>query len=157
MKFGLDRLLEEPGLQRPLQGQRIALLAHPASVTRNLTHALDALAGLDGIELTAAFGPDFSYETLDQHWGRHYHARLAEGPVPVKAGARELLRFLAASGIPRALVTSTRRVTAVDKLQRTQLLAFFGFLVCGGETDLGKPHPDPYLAAADGLGIAPEH
>lgn len=35
----------------------MALLAHPASVTRKLIHAMDALAGMDDLELTAAFGP----------------------------------------------------------------------------------------------------
>jgi uncharacterized protein YbbC (DUF1343 family) len=54
--FGIDRLLAEPELRKPLEGQRVALLAHPASVARDLTHSLDALAGT-GINLTAAFGP----------------------------------------------------------------------------------------------------
>jgi len=44
MKCGIDRLLTEPGLRRPLAGRRIALLAHPASVTRDLAHSMDALA-----------------------------------------------------------------------------------------------------------------
>ncbi len=57
LKFGLDRLLESVELRKPLAGKRIALLAHPASVTANLTHALDALAALPDIRLTAAFGP----------------------------------------------------------------------------------------------------
>src|SRR6185312_1347197 len=57
MKFGIDRLLEEPQLRKPLAGRRVALLAHPASVTRNLTHSLDALASCDDIRLAAAFGP----------------------------------------------------------------------------------------------------
>jgi uncharacterized protein YbbC (DUF1343 family) len=57
MKFGIDRLLENPKLRKPLAGKRVALLAHPASVTRDLTHALDALATLKDIKLTAAFGP----------------------------------------------------------------------------------------------------
>ncbi|HNR82619.1 DUF1343 domain-containing protein [Ottowia sp.] len=57
MKFGLERFLEEPLLRAPLAGRRVALLAHPASVTRNLTHALDALAALPDVRLTAAFGP----------------------------------------------------------------------------------------------------
>jgi len=57
MKFGIDRLLEEPELRKPLQARRVALLAHPASVTRNLTHSMDALVELDEINLTAAFGP----------------------------------------------------------------------------------------------------
>jgi uncharacterized protein YbbC (DUF1343 family) len=57
MKFGLDRLLADPALRKPLVGKRVALLAHPASVTRDLTHALDALAGIGGLRLSAAFGP----------------------------------------------------------------------------------------------------
>ena len=54
--FGIDRLLADAELRRELEGQRVALLAHPASVTRDLTHSLDALAAA-GLKLTAAFGP----------------------------------------------------------------------------------------------------
>ena len=57
MKLGIDRLLEEPRLRKPLAGKRVALLAHPASVTHELTHSLDALATLPEIKLSAAFGP----------------------------------------------------------------------------------------------------
>jgi uncharacterized protein YbbC (DUF1343 family) len=57
MRFGIDRLIEERALRRPLEGRRVALLAHPASVTGDLVHSLDALAALPGIGLTAAFGP----------------------------------------------------------------------------------------------------
>ena len=57
MKFGIDRLLEDRALQKRLQGLRVALLAHPASVTSRLEHSLDALAALGGVRLSAAFGP----------------------------------------------------------------------------------------------------
>jgi uncharacterized protein YbbC (DUF1343 family) len=57
MKTGLDRLLSEPALRADLRGKRVALVAHPASVTADLTHALDALTALGDINLTAAFGP----------------------------------------------------------------------------------------------------
>jgi len=57
MQFGLDRLLAEDALRKPLAGKRVGLLAHPASVTRELTHALDALAALPDVNVTAAFGP----------------------------------------------------------------------------------------------------
>jgi uncharacterized protein YbbC (DUF1343 family) len=57
MKFGIDRLVADPALRAPLSGKRIALLAHPASVTADLTHTLDALAVCPDIRLTAAFGP----------------------------------------------------------------------------------------------------
>jgi uncharacterized protein YbbC (DUF1343 family) len=57
MKFGLDRLIADPALRAPLAGRRIALLAHPASVTHDLSHALDALAALPDLRLSAAIGP----------------------------------------------------------------------------------------------------
>ena len=56
MKFGLDRFCEDPGLRAELDGRRVALLGHPASVTADLTHALDALSALK-VNLTSTFGP----------------------------------------------------------------------------------------------------
>ncbi len=56
MNFGIDRLLAEPELRKPLEGKRIALLAHPASVTADLTHSLDALVAA-GLNVSAMFGP----------------------------------------------------------------------------------------------------
>ena len=80
MKFGIDRLLAEPELRRQLEGRRVALVAHPASVTADLTHSLDALIAA-GIKITSAFGPqhglkgdkqDNMVETADEtdpHYG----------------------------------------------------------------------------------------
>ena len=56
MKNGIDRLISEPDLRGALSGRRVALLAHPASVTADLTHSLDALIAC-GIDVTAVFGP----------------------------------------------------------------------------------------------------
>ena len=79
MKFGIDRLLAEPELRKPLQGKRVALVAHPASVTLDLTHSLDALIAA-GVNVTAAFGPqhgikgdkqDNMVETADETDPRH--------------------------------------------------------------------------------------
>lgn len=78
--FGLDRFLADPQLRAPLAGRRVALLAHPASVTRDLTHAVDALAAVPDLHLTAAFGPqhglrgdkqDNMMESADYHDPRH--------------------------------------------------------------------------------------
>ena len=57
MKFGIDRLLAEKELCEPLRDRRVALLAHPASVTGDLTHSLDALAACQGVRIASAFGP----------------------------------------------------------------------------------------------------
>jgi uncharacterized protein YbbC (DUF1343 family) len=73
--FGIDRLLADPALRAPLKGKRVSLVAHPASVTADLRHSLDALAACGDITLTSAFGPqhglkgdkqDNMVETLDE-------------------------------------------------------------------------------------------
>ena len=56
MKTGIDRLLADPELLNRLAGRRVALVAHPASVTDNLVHSLDALIGA-GVDISSAFGP----------------------------------------------------------------------------------------------------
>ena len=57
IQFGIDRLLSDVKLQRELEGRRVALLAHPASMTADFDHSLDALRGIRGLNITAAFGP----------------------------------------------------------------------------------------------------
>jgi uncharacterized protein YbbC (DUF1343 family) len=54
--FGIDRLLADSELRRQLEGKRVALLAHPASVTKDLTHSIDALFAA-GVKVSAVFGP----------------------------------------------------------------------------------------------------
>ena len=76
MLLGVDRLIADASLRRPLAGRRVAVLGHPASVTSRLTHTLDALAELRDLTLSAAFGPqhgmrgdvqDNMMETADTH------------------------------------------------------------------------------------------
>ncbi len=57
MKFGIDRLLEDASLRAQLAGKRVALVAHPASVTEDLTHSLDALSACGDVAIATAFGP----------------------------------------------------------------------------------------------------
>lgn len=56
VEFGIDRLLADRALLKQLEGRRVALVAHPASVTADLTHSLDALIAA-GVNVTSAFGP----------------------------------------------------------------------------------------------------
>lgn len=56
MKTGIDRLLADPELLRALNSRRVALVAHPASVTSDLRHSLDALIAA-GVNISSAFGP----------------------------------------------------------------------------------------------------
>lgn len=63
-------------------------------------------------------------------------------------GAGELLAAVRAAGIPTALVTATRR-PLVEVALRTIGPENFDAVVCGDEVNNTKPHPEPYLAAAE--------
>ena len=78
--------------------------------------------------------------------------RLQQDGVPFRPGARELLRELRAEGVPTALVTMSLRRMAEDIVS---LIGFeaFDVIVGGDDVERPKPHPDPYLQAADALGI----
>ena len=116
MKFGIERLLADHVLQKPLAGRRVALLANPASVTASLTHSLDSLASLPDIKLTAAFGPATwaARRQAGQHdrvGGLHRSGARHPGVQPVRQGApadrsdagdlRHPARGPAGRGLPR--------------------------------------------------------
>jgi HAD superfamily hydrolase (TIGR01509 family) len=81
-------------------------------------------------------------------------ARLRHGPVEWMPGARRLLAEVATAGVPRALVSSSRRpvVDAVLDAVGRELLPV---TVSGDDVQRTKPHPDPYLLAARLLGVDP--
>lgn len=63
VRCGLDRIAER--LPRRLRGARVGLVAHPASVTRDLRHAIPAIAGC-GLRLRAVFGPEHGLGGTEQ-------------------------------------------------------------------------------------------
>ena len=88
-------------------------------------------------------------------WLNDYTADLFDGGLPWCAGAQELLEELAAEDTPMALVTNTQRALterALNGIGRH----YFSATVCGDEVVDGKPAPDPYLRAAELLGLAPQ-
>jgi HAD superfamily hydrolase (TIGR01509 family) len=72
--------------------------------------------------------------------------------VPWRPGARELLAALDEAGVPSALVTMSWRSLA-DAVVAALPDATFAAVITGDEVDHGKPHPEPYLAAARALGV----
>ena len=75
--------------------------------------------------------------------------------VPWRPGAVELLTALAEQGVPSALVTMSWRSLAEAVLGALPD-GTFAAVVTGDEVEHGKPHPEPYLAAATALGVAVE-
>ncbi|MBR7742282.1 HAD family phosphatase [Phycicoccus sp. BSK3Z-2] len=74
--------------------------------------------------------------------------------VPWRPGARELLAALVERGVPTALVTMSWRSLA-DAVVASLPPGSFGAVVTGDEVEHGKPHAEPYLAAARTLGVDP--
>ncbi|BBX87423.1 HAD family hydrolase [Mycolicibacterium aubagnense] len=97
--------------------------------------------------------PESMAESAD--WLHDYTGELFEQGLPWRPGAQELLETLAASGIPLALVTNTRR-TLTEQALKTIGSHYFTVTVCGDEVPDGKPHPAPYLRAAELLGVSAE-
>ncbi|MFC3550399.1 HAD family hydrolase [Lysobacter cavernae] len=106
------------------------------------------------VELLRARLPEPQVQALLQHCHARYDVQVEAG-LPLKPGVLELLALLAQRGLPRAVVTSTRRERALQKLQRCGLLAHFDTVVTGSDVVHAKPAPDIYLLAAQRLGVAP--
>ncbi len=102
----------------------------------------------------AHFGEAFDYEPwMAQAW-ELAHARLAVG-VALKDGVLELMDYLEATGLPRAVATSSGHGSVERQLAPGGLLPRFQAIVAAGDYARGKPAPDPYLTAAARLGIDP--
>ncbi len=100
------------------------------------------------------FGRDFPYERLSAVWMDHYHAHVHHKPVDMKPGIIEVLERLDQLQVPMAIATSSRRPTVEAKLHLAGIDRYFEHLICGGDTDAGKPAADPYLAALAALGAS---
>lgn len=98
--------------------------------------------------------PDPVAMAASADWLHDYTGELFEQQgLPWRPGAREMLDGLAVAGIPMALVTNTRRELAERALNSIGR-HYFSVTVCGDEVASGKPAPDPYLRAADLLGVS---
>jgi HAD superfamily hydrolase (TIGR01509 family) len=111
-------------------------------------------AGASRAVAMAHFGEDFDYEPwMAQAWALA-HARLEVG-VALKDGVLELLDYLEATGLPRAVATSSGHASVERQLGPGGLLPRFQAIIAAGDYARGKPAPDPYIAAAARLEIDP--
>lgn len=123
-----------------------------------MTHALFAqLLGTDeptGTRILARALPEADLPALNAAWTSEIHSRFAEG-IPAKPGAADLLSRLADKGLPIAIATSSGAKAAAHKLADAGLAHFFDIVVTADDVTHRKPAPDPYLLAAQRLGIPP--
>ncbi|WP_323041461.1 HAD family phosphatase [Gemmobacter sp.] len=153
--FDLDGTLIDSESVAVATGLRV-FAAHGHPVTEALFHSLIGVDG-DGSTalLRAALGPDAGIEALRADWMAAFRAHVETEGVPLRPGAADLLDQLSALGHRLAVATSSRRAGAEWKLGRAGLLGHFATLVTRDCVTNAKPHPEPFLLAADRLGAAP--
>jgi HAD superfamily hydrolase (TIGR01509 family) len=100
------------------------------------------------------FGQDFAFEDFHANWRRHFWL-IAENKLALKPGVPELLELLDQLRLPRAIATSSSRTTVERHLAAHGLMDRFDQIVCRGDYENGKPAPDPFLKAAERLGVEP--
>jgi len=105
--------------------------------------------------LRAHCDADYPVDALLGSWHAAYDAIVEREGFTLKPGLLELLDWLEAANIPKAVATSTRRERARTKLAQKALLPRFAALVGGDEVARGKPAPDIYIEAAARLGTHP--
>ncbi|KAA8818036.1 HAD family hydrolase [Bifidobacterium vespertilionis] len=98
-------------------------------------------------------GTRLSVEEIGRRMIEYVKEREFEG-LPWIPGALELVRTLAAAGVPNVLVTASPRVMAENVLRQAGEGAFVAY-VCGDDNTAKKPSPEPYQAAARKIGIDP--
>jgi HAD superfamily hydrolase (TIGR01509 family) len=138
---------------------RDAIVAAGPRLGFELPHSLFlSMLGLAGdasrAKLLEHYGPAFDVDAFWAAVGEHYSRLIEERPL-LKAGVIELLDWLDAHQIPRAIATSSQHVYVQRNLAKHDLTGRFDVIVAHGDCEFGKPHPAPFLAAAHRLDADP--
>ena len=102
-------------------------------------------------------GEDFDFKAFRAECREVYREYTDERGVPIKDGLFELLDYLKEKNVKIALATSTTEPSATRTLRISGTLPYFDALVCADDVERGKPYPDPFLKAAEKLGLKPEN
>jgi HAD superfamily hydrolase (TIGR01509 family) len=102
------------------------------------------------------FGGQFPWGSfLDRYYA--WRERMIAAELPIGPGAIELLDWLDAQDIPKAVATSASRSTAEAHLVRAGLRGRFRIVVTRDDVGFSKPHPDAFLKAAEDLRVQPRY
>ena len=153
--FDMDGLLLDS--ERPF---RDAWLAEAGKLGYALDHAIySEVVGRtdrDSREVFCRhFGNDFPYDEICSRVRSFLEQGVARSGHQPKAGAVELLQYLANRSVPCVVATSTVHALAQVRLEKAKILSYFQEVTGGDEVRNGKPHPDLFLLAAKKQAVAP--
>ncbi|WP_246103550.1 HAD family hydrolase [Swaminathania salitolerans] len=124
----------------------------PASIARRMI-------GLPGDACIALVletcGRSFPVEALFAAQARHMSDLVEAGRLVLKNGVLPLLDALDARKTKRAIATSSGRARTLAHLDHVGIRARFDAIVTRDDVTRGKPDPEPYLRAADAIGVPP--
>jgi len=152
--FDMDGLLFDT---ERLYGESILTAAGEVgcAMSRDIFHRLIGVPlEKNRLFLLEHYGPAYPIEALVAAWSQHFEALVAAG-LPLKIGVVELLDLLDELQLPRAIATSSSHATVRRHLVSHGLSDRFHAVVAHGDCANGKPAPDPFLKAAERLGVAP--
>ena len=129
-----------------------AHLGHP--VDEVFLHSLVGVDGPSSGPIILAHRPQVDLPALQDLWHQGFEGAMATQGLALKAGVTELLTLVPAH-LPRALVTSSGRKGAHQKLARAGLHRSFAHVITVDDVTRAKPDPAPYLLAARLLGVDP--
>lgn len=109
-----------------------------------------------GMILRKIYGEDFPYEEASQKKRELADQILEKQGITKKAGLMELLDFLEAEGISKAVATSSTREKALAYLSLGGVKERFDHIVCGSDVVESKPNPEIFQVAAQALQKIPE-
>ena len=147
--FDTERLFMEAGTQLLME--------------KGIENAEGAVMGCIGLNIRdtkALFlkvcGEDFPFEEYHKKCGDLVKNKIEKEGLPLKRGVRELLTYLKEAGYRIALASSTSRSGVLKHLDRAGLRKYFEIVIGGDMIEHGKPEPDIYLKACEGLGVNPK-
>jgi HAD superfamily hydrolase (TIGR01509 family) len=154
--FDMDGLLLDT--ERPIKDLWIT-----AARSRGWEISQEAVLRTTGVDegstrriMTEEYGPDFPYDDIRGELSRLIREKAEKEGIPWRPGLAVILDRLEKLAVPFGVATSTKRTTALWKLEKAGLEGRFPALVCGDEVERGKPAPDIFLRAAALLKTAPE-
>lgn len=151
--FDLDGTLVDTERQMFEAGQH-SFERHGAVLSHDLFGQILGTDHETGQKVLASVLPWVDLDALEADWTHEILARFAKGIAP-RAGAVDLLNHLDTLGMAVAVATSSGRKGAASKLQASGLARFFDVVITADDVTHRKPAPDPYLLAAQRLGVDP--